>query len=284
MRARPVLFVFVVTLVAVSVGNATVAGAASLRIAPLKYDVALKAGETKKGFVDIANTSTVAETVELSVQAFRQTDNNGSLTFYDDAKIKAGVLLDYSEVEIGPKEVLHLAFAVESAKLPAGNVFATIFASTKPDVGSGTAQSVRVGTLMFIANGSTGEHHAAVEQLRVAAFQFSDNLSAAFALRNTGDPKTTSGFFPEITVRLFPYAQETVKGPLVFPGVTRQIDYTKQGSYFGLIKYIVKTPDSVAIAYSFAITGYWRVVVPGVLVLLTGGVITLVRIRRRHAR
>lgn len=284
MRLRYVIVAILGPIVFVILA-APIASAASLKLSPLKYDVPLAAGETKKGFVDIANTSAAAETVELSVQAFRQTDNNGSLTFYDSEAIAAGVLLDYSEVEIGPKEVLHLAFVVDSSKLPAGNVFAAIFASTKPGADSGAAQSVRVGSLLFITNGASSQHHARVEQLRVAPFQFGDTLDAAFALHNTGDPKTTSGFFPEVNVRLFPYAQGTVRGPLVFPGVTRQVDYTKRGSYFGLVKYIVKTPDSVAIAYSFVITGYWRVVVPGILALVAAIVIFVVRLqRRRRAR
>ena len=84
------------------------ASALSLRIAPLSYETTLGRGESKKGFVDIANSDTTVQTVKLEVQAFRQVGDDGSLQYYTDERIAAGIRLDYDEVAIGPHQTLSL--------------------------------------------------------------------------------------------------------------------------------------------------------------------------------
>lgn len=258
MKSKLVLVVIAVCISGLATQG--VAGAMSLKISPLQYDVSLNDGEIKKGFVDITNPGNDAETVEVKVQAFRQTDNNGSLEFYDDSRVSEGVLLDYSEAEIGARETLHLAFSAESKELPAGNVFAAILASTKPKVQTALAQSVRVGALLFITNGKPVTNEATVNDITVPLFQFGNGLGAHFSLQHT--TKDGTGFFPTVTVSVAPYSTDTVTGPLVFPGRSRQVDYVKTGSYFGIVKYTIATATSKQVAYSFVMTGYWRGVVP----------------------
>lgn len=272
--------------IAISAGTFALLGqspamAESLKISPLHYDVQLTAGETKKGFVDITNPTASAEMVVLSVSAFLQIDNNGSLEFYNDPDLKNAVKLDYDEVEIGARETLHLAFSVASTRLPSGNVFAAIMAATKPQPNSAATPAARVGSLLFIKNGELAGQNVAIEQLNVPAFQFGEALSAHFAVRNADDKKEGTGFFPKITVSVWPFVNDTVAGPLVFPGITRQVDYVKRGSYFGIVKYTIKSSGSLSTAYSFVVTGYWRGIVPIVLLVLAGSGFVALRMRRR---
>lgn len=277
MKSKLVLVVIAVCISGLATQG--LAGAMSLKISPLQYDVSLNDGEIKKGFVDITNPGNDAETVEVKVQAFRQTDNNGSLEFYDDSRVSEGVLLDYSEVEIGARETLHLAFSAESKKLPAGNVFAAILASTKPKVQTALAQSVRVGALLFITNGKPVENKAVVSGVAVPAFQFGNGIEAKFNIQHA--TKNGTGFFPKVTVSAAPYITDTVDGPLLFPGFTRQIEYVKNGSYFGIVRYAIATGGSQQVAYSFVMTGYWRGIVPAGLALMVIGVLVLSRLARR---
>lgn len=260
--------------------------AATLSVSPLKYDAELKAGEKKKGFVDISNPSAEGLVVKLTVQAFRQIDDQGTLQFYDSDAISDGVKLDYSEVEIGPRETLHLAFLLDGNKLPEGDVFAAIFAGAEPSRLGAAEQTVKVGTLLIITNGTPANHIAVVEQLSVPWLQIGGEFSAHFALRNTANQSEGTGFAPEVTVSAWPFIHDVVTGPLVFSGRTRQVDYVKSGSFMGLVRVGVKTGQSEQAAYTFLITGYWKWLFPLLLVLVAGGgmlVWTLYR-RRRPAR
>lgn len=245
-----------------------VASAASLQISPLRYDAELTQGEKKKGFVDVTNPKTSAVVVRLSVQAFRQIDNNGSLEFYDSETIQKGILLDYEEVEIGPRETLHLAFLLDGTKLASGDNFAALFASTIPEEQGAGEQTVRVGTLLIIQNDTPSAHEAVIEDLSGSLLQFSDGLRVSFAVRNTAPAEQMTGFSPTITVKAWPYISDTVTGPLVFAGKSRTVDYVKKGNYLGLLPVKVKTGASEKVTYQLVITGYWRLLVPILLVAL----------------
>lgn len=237
-------------------------GATALKISPLRYDTTLGSGEKKKGFVDITNPSPEAVQLKLSVQAFRQTDDNGSLTFFDDPVVQAGILLDYSEVELQAGEALHLAFLIDGTKLPTGDNFAAIFASTVPDTSAPGQQTVKVGTLLMITNGTPSAHEAVIQDLSTSLLQVSDGLRLAFAVHNTAEAGMRTGFSPAITVTAWPYIRETVTGPLVFAGRTRSVDYVKKGNYLGILAISVQTGESKQTTYSLLITGYWRLLLP----------------------
>lgn len=282
MRRALIAAFSVVALIAPSV-FAGPAPSLSLQISPLRYDTTLSAGEKKKGFVDITNPSAASSNVKLSVQAFRQSNDNGGLEFYDDAVTARGVLLDYSQVALGPHETLHLAFLVDSTKLRTGDNFAAIFATTIPGTTAPGQQAVKVGTLLIVSNGTPTVHTASVESLTSSFVQFGDGLEASFSVHNTANANDNTGFSPEITVTAWPYINDKVTGPLIFAGRTREVSYSKKGSYLGVVAVKVQVGDSQQTRYSLLVTGYWRFVVPLVLLLLFVSLAVLLK-RQSHLR
>lgn len=265
MWRRLAIFVVLVTSVAAFFG--TPASATSLKISPLRYDATLGAGEKQKGFVDITNPTAYSTEVKFSVEAFKQTDNSGSLEFFDSKTVQNAVLLDYADVELDPHETLHLAFLIDGSKLPNGDNFAAIFATSIPDDSAAGQQTVKVGTLLFIANGTPTKHDAVIENLSGNLLQFGDKLQLTFDVRNTAEAGRVTGFSPMITVQAWPYLNETVTGPLVFAGRTRTVDYSKAGDYLGILAIRVKTGTSEQVIYRLAITGFWRELLPLFLVI-----------------
>ncbi len=282
MIRRALLAACAATLLVVPSASAGSAPSLSLQISPLRYDTTLSAGEKKKGFVDITNPSAASSEVKLSVQAFRQSNDNGGLEFYDDAVITSGLLLDYSEVTLGPHETLHLAFLVDGTKLRTGDNFAAIFATTIPDTTAPGQQAVKVGTLVIVSNGTPTVHTAKVENLSSSLIQFGDGLTASFSVRNTANENENTGFSPKITVTAWPYINDEVTGPLIFAGRTRAVDYSKKGNYLGIVAVKVQVGDSHQTRYSLLITGYWRFVLPLLILLLLLMIPLLSRRHRRH--
>lgn len=268
----------VASVIALCMGifHVTPVSATSLKISPLRYDTILKAGEKQKGFVDITNPTTSSTRVKLSVQAFRQIDNNGSLEFYDSAVVSSGIQLDYSEIELASRETLHLAFYIDGSKLVSGDNFAAIFASSVPEGVAPGQQTVRVGTLLFISNGTPSTHEAVIENLSGNIFQIGSALDISFNVRNTAKAGTATGFSPMINVRAWPYLNETVTGPFVFAGRTRAVEYKKPGNYLGILAVKVRTGDSEQVMYRVVVTGFWR------LVLLVSAVLVIVVIFMRR--
>lgn len=266
MKCRLVLASVVGVLIGVSGGTHSVQ-AVSLKVTPLEYRTTLSTGEKKKGFVDIANPDTVAVTVTFTVQAFRQTDDNGSLQFYDDPHITKGIQLDLDSVRLGPREVIHLAFLLDGSVLPAGDTYAAIFAASTPS-SNGMAQAARVGTLLSIQNGTPAGHEAKVSALAASFFQVGSELTATIDVMNQADPAKYTGYYPKIVVGSVPYGQKTVEGPLVFAGRTRTIDYRQPGNYFGFLLIEASAEGGSKSQVVFAITGYWRWLMPIIAVAL----------------
>lgn len=252
--------------------HAVPVSAASLKISPLRYDAELSIGEKKKGFVDITNLSAQEADIRLSVQAFRQINDSGALEFYDSRTVQEGVLLDYSEVTLGPRETLHLAFLLDGTKLASGDNFAALFATSIPDESGAGEQAIRVGTLLIISNATPSIHTAVIQDLSGQLVQFSDGLRVTFDVRNTAEVGSATGFSPTITVRAWPYVNDTVSGPLVFAGRTRTVDFVKKGDYLGILAIRVKTGNSEQVIYRLAITGYWRLLLP---ILVAAAVVTI---------
>lgn len=232
--------------------------AVSLRITPLQYKTTLKSGEKLQGYVDIANPESNAVDVTFEVQAFRQIDDEGGIEFYDDEAISEGVMLDLQSVELGPREALRLMFLLDGTKLPQGEVFAAILARTMPHDAQGSAQAVRVGTILEITNGIAGAHKASIEGLSASFLQVGEGLSARFVVRSDDKGSQTTGFRPKVTVSIAPYSTREVDGPLVFAGHSRAVDYKESGNYFGFMR-IQASVDGIAKGQLiFAMTGYWR--------------------------
>ncbi|MEO7904923.1 MAG: hypothetical protein ABIR91_03970, partial [Candidatus Saccharimonadales bacterium] len=173
---------------------------ASLQVQPLQYVETLKKAERKKGFIDVTNPQPVEVGIELDVQGFRQVDNDGNLSFYDDQQLRDAIQLDYASIRIPAHRTLRLYFAVDGTKLPVGDVFAVIFAKIVNDRRTGAEPSVQVGTLLLLTNQTPGARQARVTSLQAPLLQFGSTLRGQVTLQNTAPANTSSGFFPEFTV------------------------------------------------------------------------------------
>lgn len=241
----------------------------ALGLQPLQYVETLKKGERKQAYVDVANPSAQPVTVQFSVQGFRQVDDKGTLSFYDDDKITNGILLDYQEKGIPAKKTLRLFFVVDGTKLPTGDVFAAIFAQTKP-VETARVPSIRVGTLLILTNGSPGARKVSVEEFKIPLLHTGDLISGQIKIKNTAPVSSASGFFPEITIRTWPFGPNaTITGPLVYAGNTRTLSLNQPSNQLGIYKITASYDESSKERWVILITGVWRwVVLIGFTVIL----------------
>lgn len=264
-------------------GPTAPAGALSVSIAPLHYGTQLAEGEVKKGYVDVVNSSAQSSVITLSVRAFEQTDNAGSMRFYRDEAVEAGIKLDLNEVELAPGEGARVFFLLDGAALPAGDVFAAILASNSPaSERTGVNTATSVGTLLTIENGKPGPRTARVTSLSAPRLQIGDKVTLSVKIENTAPAGSNTGFFPDIKVSLKPYREETVTGPLLFAGRERAVEYRTTGAYFGPLLATAGTGDSARQAWTFAVTGYWRWLAPLILAVAAGGITVVIRLRRRR--
>lgn len=218
--------------------HAPVVDALGLKVAPLEYPVALKKGEKQKGFIDLSNPAGVAVRVKTSVQAFEQTDNKGTLRFYDDEAVSRGVKPDLDEFELGPREAIRMYFLVDGSELPSGDVFAAIFFTTQPVAkGAGVTELVRLGTILSIVNGTPSGRQAEISRLDIPTFQFGDTVRGSYAVKNTSDPKQSTGFYPSVVLAVDPFHEETVvRSRLVFANRVRDNSFELSTSRIGLHK------------------------------------------------
>lgn len=259
-RTRLIIATLVTVLVLGVFGRP--AHADSLEIHPTIYrDITLAKGERKKAFVDVVNPSGDSKQISLTVKAFRQIDDSGTLTFYDSEQVSAGIALDVTDVELGAHEAIRVYFFMDGAKLPNGDVFAAIFARTSPRAGA-AAQSVEVGSLLSIVNGTPPIHSADIANLDASFLQVGEGLSANFAVSNRAKESSGTGFFPSIHVDAKPYGGRAVEGPLLFAGRTRSVAYSQSGNYFGPILLRVDAGGEAKTVWVLAATGYWRWLAP----------------------
>lgn len=257
-------------LMALSLTLAASVRADALKIAPLNYDVQLEPGQKKKGFVDITNSESSKQKLEFKVQAFEQTAADGSLRFYDDEQMSLGIVLDYSEYEIEPGQTLRLAFLIDGSKLPQGDSFAAIFASNMP-ARQGVAGTVRVGTILTLLNGSPSGRQAEVTNLQVPFWQIGNSITGSYGIKNTSDPKKSTGFRPVVDVSLSPISYQTQnKSSLVFAGIERRNDFSVEGSRFGFYNVIVAYGGSKKNVWVFTATplGVFTAVAAAALVIV----------------
>lgn len=253
--------------------------ASSLKVEPLSYDVQLAAGELKKGFIDISNPAASSVTVAIEVQGFRQVDDRGSLEFYDDPVLSAAITPDYKEISLGPREAMRLFFLVDGTKLPQGDLFAALFVRTIPEAdGIGTSESVRLGTLLTIVNGTGGPRGAVVEQLTVNWWQIGTMINGRFTVRNPASDG--SGFYPDVTIRLAPFGGEIVqRSSLVMAGRQRENQFTIEGDRLGIYRLSVSYGASERSQWVVVVTGYWQWLLPLIVV-----VVTTFFVSKRHAK
>jgi hypothetical protein len=276
---RRIITILILSVIGV-VSFSSTTHAASLQIQPTLYkDIVLKKGEKSKGYVDISNPSATSQEVKLTVQRYKQIDDTGTLTFFDDETISKGIELDLDNFVLNPRDAIRVYFQLDGTILPSGDIFAAIFAKTIPEDAM-VAQVVQVGTLMAITNGTPPSRAAAITALSAPLFQWGNAIDASMVIKNTAREGVATGFFPRLNVNIQPYSSRTVDGPLIFAGRSRSIDYTQKGNYFGIIRLQVKTEGGQASRWLFAITGFWRWLAPLIIFVLVLGVFILRQQRR----
>lgn len=234
----------------------------AIKIQPVMIRETLKAGEVKKGHVDVSNPNQAAITVTLSVKAFRQIDDRGSLQFVDEPRIAEAIRLDVTEITLEPKDVLRLYFSVDSAKLPEGDVFASIMAATTPDQTKSTSVSAQAGALLVLVNRTPPSRTAEITGMDALSVQFGERVEANIRVKNTAPAGQATGFFPRIVYDMWPYERKELAGPLIFAGRTRDIAVVQPGSYAGLVRISAKTGQSEKTTYAFVVTGWYRWALP----------------------
>lgn len=275
----------VVAVLAAGIVMAPTAQAESLQIQPLQRQDELKKAESKKGFIDITNPTGESVTVKLYVNAFSQIDDKGNLQFFDNEQVRQGVKLDFETSTIGPRQTLRLYFLLEGDKLPTGDVFAVIFAETTPLRALGTSPAVRVGSLLMITNQTPGARHTEISRLSVPLLQIGSTVEGVVSVKNPAPVKSSTGFFPSIKINIGPWGgQVESKGPLIFAGRTRSVDFSVPSNQFGIYAVTVRANDASVTTYTFLITGWWRILAPLLLVGIVIIVLALLRRRRHHSR
>lgn len=248
-------------------GVGTRADAMSLQLQPLDIKTTLKKGENQKGYLDIANSGAETIKIRTSVQAFRQINSKGDLQFYDDEKVSAGILLDESEITLGPREVFRMYYSLSGAKLPEGDISATIFFTTESTEAGGITPAVRVGTLFHIVNGTPGSRSAEITQFSVPFFQLSGKVSGTYVVKNTSDPTKGGGFFPDVSIGISPLnQQQTITSSLVFPGVERENQFDVSTGRFGFYYVEARFGDSKHGQWVF-IASLWQLFAAAAIIL-----------------
>ncbi len=277
MKLKMLLFGFTLAI-GMAFSWAPTSSALGLKVAPLEYKTTLKENEQKTGVIDVSNPTGQTVHVKTSVQAFKQIDNNGGLQFYDDERTAIGIRSDLSEFDLGPREALRMSFTIDGKLLPEGDVYAAIFFTTdlaKPR--NGVGQLVRVGTILSIVNKTPGSRSAAITDVSMPFLQFTDTVSGAYKVRNTG--AASGGFYPTVTLSDWPTGKKKdVESSLVFGGRERQNDF-RLPTGFGF--------HYVKVGYKGSEKGQWVVTIAPwmlialVMVLLIIG-IELLLYKRRH--
>lgn len=238
--------------------------AVSLKVAPLEYRTTLGRGESKKGFVDISNPTGSTLRIKTSAQAFRQVDDAGGIQFYSSEQVSAGVKLDLNEFDLGPRQALRMYFILDGTKLPSGDVFAAIFFSTVP-TGSGVTQSLRVGTLLSVTNGTPGARTAIISGVELPFLSLSDRIEGSYVIKNTGNPETETGFYPDVSIDVDPFTEDQKQqGKLVFAGRSRTNQFVVSTHPIGLYRVNVMHAGQGLTRYVFVMTP------PAILALVFG--------------
>lgn len=267
------------------IGFDTTAHALGLKIAPLEYRTTLKSGEQKKGFIDISNPENESVLVHTSVQAFRQTDNNGTLEFYDNEQLNEGVKLDLENFELGPREAIRMYFLLDSRLLPSGDVYGGIFFTTEPTTPTvGSGQSVRLGTLLSIINGTPSSRSAEILDLDVPSFLIGDTLRGSYTVKNAGHPEKTTAFYPDVQVRVWPFGEKRVqKSNLVFAGRARENTFSLDAPLIGFYEVSAKYNDSRQAQWVF-VAHPTALIILGIGTLAFASVLRLYRLRQGRAK
>ena len=263
MSRQHIFIIFIVVACVVVVGLP--AHAASIKMQPLLYKEHIEKGEKKKGFIDISNPTGTVLKLTTSVQAFRQIDSKGAIEFYDDPQLRAGITPDYKEFTLAPRQAMRMVFLIDGTKLPQGNVFGALFVTASDAAPFGIGQAVRIGTILSLTNDTSSSQQFSIEKVDISPLQLGDALEGKVTVKNNGEPKKTTGFYPAMSLRLGPIFSSSTRfdGPLIFPGITRDKSFVIEGSRIGFYKlsiYSRQTNKELGSRWVFVVTGWWRVI------------------------
>jgi len=262
-----------------------VAAEGSLQVQPLQNEASLQKGERKKGFIDVTNPRPVDAKVKFSVAGFKQVDTAGNLSFYDSEQLRAGIGLDYEEYTIPAHKTLRLFYIIDGAKLPTGDVFAAIFAQTINESTGSASSSVRIGSLLILTNGTPGARQAEVTKINAPWLQTGADVNGKLTIKNTAPADSSSGFFPDITIGLWPFGQTTsIKGPLVFAGNSREAKFSLPSNQLGIYKLTASYGESKKTQWMLVITGVWRWVVLVLVTILPAAIFSSILYARHRRR
>lgn len=276
------------SLAALTVGLLAVLPAADvsaigLKVAPLEYKATLKENEVQRGFIDVSNPSAQSITTRITVQAFKQIDDNGGLQFYDDEQTAAGIKPELETLDMGPREAVRVFFTIDSKSLPEGDVFAAVFFSTDPRTPTnGIGQSVRVGTIISVVNKNPGLRRADVVDINLPFIQLTGDVSGAYTVKNTGPEGT--GFYPVVSISSWPSGKpQQVESSLVFGGRERANDF-KYETGLGIHRVEVAYGSSKKSQWVIAVPSWMLVVILLVLLIVAIEILLFKKRRKSHEK
>jgi hypothetical protein len=267
--------VAVVLAVALVAYPAPARAEAGLQINPLKYEDTLTSGQVKAGHIDVANPGDTTVTIAADVQGFRQIDLDGDLQFFRDEALAAGIIPDQAQFDLGPHESVRVPFSVNPAKLPRGGIYAAIFFRTVPTVPASSssyiAESANVGTLLILNNGARASVGGHIVGFNLPFWQFGAGLAGSLTYQNTANPAGGAAIYPALSSQVLPWTgRAKFTGPFIMPGATRQFAFSRAGAYLGLLPVTILDPVTgrVTTRWVLACTGWWRLALPLVLVVI----------------
>lgn len=269
-----------------------------LRLSPLKYEASLELGRSKVGYVQIDNPTGTSVSASLEVQGFRQINNDGSLEYFDDERLSAGIIPGVREVQIGPRESVRVKFTVNPNVLGPGGAYGVLFVRAKSGelAASQINTSARVGTLIILDVAGSGTRAGAIRDVQIPSLSWgAADLPLRFSFSNTGSGGGALAFAPKFEISGAGGSLKST-GPFVFPGRTRSVDARlKLGSHFGPATLTIRdtvTGQEVK-RQIWVVSGIWRWVIPLFLVgIVIAGLLGLVirrsgwspKLQRKRAR
>ena len=261
----------------------------AIKTAPLKYQTQLEVGSVKFGYVDVSNPTKNRLRLVTEVQGFRQTGNQGQLEFFDDERIKAGIIPELNDFELGPREAVRLKFTVDANKLGEGGAYGALFARTIPapsqPAGNEVRISARSGTLMILEIGKGGVKQGSINNVNLPSIIFGNELKGSFEYANVGVNPKSVAYSPKLSIKTGFFGKpKKYEGPLVMPKSARQIEFAQKGNHIGPIPITISDADNHAkskTVWVFAVTGFWKWLVPLVLILELLAIIIIVKRRKK---
>jgi hypothetical protein len=129
--------------------------------------------------------------------------------------------------------------------------------------------SLRVGTIFVLENGTPGPRNAEITRLDVPFWHFGDGVKGMYNVKNTATAGEATGFFPTSIVSIDPlHRQQQVDSKLIFAGRSRETNFEVKSSRIGFYKVSAAYGDSKQEKWVFMLTGHWRAVVIIAIILL----------------